>query len=180
MDFNTLQTDADSFAQVADLSIIGELAARQLDIIDEIDELEKNLAVAKDKLRQVAEVDLPEAMLSCGVSEFKTPTGARISVKPYYSASISDENKSSCMIWLKDHGHDDIIKNTVTLSFGKGEDDQARAAVETLAAVGYSPVNTKAVHPQTLKAFVKEQVEAGEDFPLELFKVYVGKRATIK
>jgi len=36
------------------------------------------------------------------------------------------------------------------------------------------------VHPQTLRAFVKERCEAGEDFPMELFGAWVGQRAVIK
>jgi hypothetical protein len=36
------------------------------------------------------------------------------------------------------------------------------------------------VHPQTLRAFVKERVEAGEEFPMELFGAWVGQRAVIK
>ena len=36
-----------------------------------------------------------------------------------------------------------------------------------------------AVHPQTLRAFVKERVEEGDDFPMELFGAYVGQRAVI-
>jgi hypothetical protein len=36
------------------------------------------------------------------------------------------------------------------------------------------------VHPQTLAAFVKEQVESGADFPLDVFNVYIGQIAKIK
>jgi hypothetical protein len=33
----------------------------------------------------------------------------------------------------------------------------------------------------TLKAFVKEQIESGNaDFPLDTFKVFIGKKCTIK
>jgi len=36
------------------------------------------------------------------------------------------------------------------------------------------------VEPMTLKAFVKEQIERGNDLPLDLFGVFVGQRAKIK
>jgi hypothetical protein len=32
----------------------------------------------------------------------------------------------------------------------------------------------------TLKAWVKEQVERGNEFPSDLFGVYIGQKATIK
>jgi len=45
---------------------------------------------------------------------------------------------------------------------------------------GYDAHTKTEVHPQTLRAFIKERVEAGEEFPMELFGAWVGQRATIK
>ena len=36
------------------------------------------------------------------------------------------------------------------------------------------------IHSQTLRAFVRERVEAGDEFPMDLFGAYVGQRAVIK
>ena len=36
------------------------------------------------------------------------------------------------------------------------------------------------IEPQTLKAWVKERMEAGEEFPMELFGAFIGQRAIIK
>jgi hypothetical protein len=36
------------------------------------------------------------------------------------------------------------------------------------------------VEPSTLKAWVRERVERGEQFPMELFGAYIGKKASIK
>ena len=45
---------------------------------------------------------------------------------------------------------------------------------------GYFAEQKTDIHPQTLRAFVKERVENGDDFPMELFGAYVGQRAIIK
>ena len=45
---------------------------------------------------------------------------------------------------------------------------------------GYLPDQKKEVHPQTLKAFVKEQLQKGQAVPMDLFGVFTGHRATIK
>ena len=37
----------------------------------------------------------------------------------------------------------------------------------------------KWVEPMTLKAFVREQVEQGNDLPHDLFNVFIGEKATI-
>ena len=40
--------------------------------------------------------------------------------------------------------------------------------------------NKKAVHPSTLKAFVKEQIERGKSLPLDILGVYVGQKSEIR
>ena len=41
-------------------------------------------------------------------------------------------------------------------------------------------VDAMAVHPQTLNAFIKEQITGGNDIPSDIFGIYVGSRANIK
>ena len=41
------------------------------------------------------------------------------------------------------------------------------------------PDQKETVHAMTLRAFIKERVESGDDFPMELFGAYVGQRAII-
>jgi len=45
---------------------------------------------------------------------------------------------------------------------------------------GFSPEQKRDIHPQTLKAFVRDQVESGNEFPMDVFGAYVGQRANIK
>ena len=75
---------------------------------------------------------------------------------------------------------DDIIKNTVMCQFGRGEDDRAKGFAEFAAENGFAPEQKTEIHSQTLRAFVKERIEKGDAFPMELFGAYVGQRATIK
>ena len=71
----------------------------------------------------------------------------------------------------------------MTLSFGQGEDVIAKELVELLGSKGHLPEQKAAVHPSTLKAFVKEQIESGNgEFDQEIqkkFSVYQGKRTKI-
>ena len=55
------------------------------------------------------------------------------------------------------------------------------SAFQALASQqGYAAEQKTEIHPQTLRAFVKERVENGDDFPMELFGAWVGQRAVIK
>jgi hypothetical protein len=84
------------------------------------------------------------------------------------------------MSWLVDNNHGSLIKNEVTLKFGKDEDEKAAATVESLKQQGLSPSQKQGVHPQTLNAFIKEQITSGKDIPSDIFGIYVGSRANIK
>jgi hypothetical protein len=52
--------------------------------------------------------------------------------------------------------------------------------MEMLSMSGFPVEQAEKVEPMTLKAWVKERVEKGSDFPSELFGVYIGQKATIK
>ena len=90
------------------------------------------------------------------------------------------DNRPKAYEWLRDNGYDDIIKNNVSVSFGRGEDDLANAFKAVAEKEGYVPQQDTSIHAGTLKAFVRERIEAGDEFPMELFGAYVGQRAFIK
>jgi hypothetical protein len=71
------------------------------------------------------------------------------------------------MIGLRDNGLDDIIKNDVVLSFGRGEDDTANKVMLDLENKGFHPESKTHIHAMTLKAFVKERVESGKPIDLD-------------
>ena len=68
----------------------------------------------------------------------------------------------------------------MSCTFGRGEDDTAVQFISVAERNGFTPQQKTDVHPQTLKAWVRERVENGESFPMELFGAYIGQRATIK
>ena len=103
-----------------------------------------------------------------------------VKVAQTYGASILVENRPKAYDWLRENGYDDIIKNTVMCQFGRGEDDRAKGFAEFAAENGFAPEQKTEIHSQTLRAFVKERIEKGDAFPMELFGAYVGQRATIK
>ena len=71
-------------------------------------------------------------------------------------------------------------KKALACQCGRGEDDRAAAFAAFAQTQGYLPEQKTAVHPQTLRAFVKERCEEGDAFPMELFGAWIGQRAVIK
>jgi len=106
--------------------------------------------------------------------------GSSIEVKAFYSASISEARRAEAFEWLRNNNFGDLIKNTVSVRFGRGEEQLCQRAMEMLSMSGFPVEQAEKVEPMTLKAWVKERVEKGSDFPSELFGVYIGQKATIK
>ena len=162
------------------LGKISTLAERYTDLDEEIKNVEARLKSLKEMARDIAEKQLPEAMAEIGVAKFTLTDGSEVTVKPYYSAKISDDKREECFTWLEEHGHEALIKEEVVLTFNRGEHEKAEEFKAQLEEQGMEFSGKMGVHSQTLTAFVKEQVESGAEFPLELFNVYIGQIAKVK
>ena len=163
-----------------DLGNISDLGRRLAELEEKIQLEEEHLKTLKAEHRKVSEDLLPNKLRELGVSEFKLADGTSMSIQQYYSARITPENREVCFHWLENNGLGDIIKNTVSANFGRGEDEAASQLMTQLEGDGHSLVQKKWVEPMTLKAVVKEQVEKGNDLPLETFNVYIGQKIKVK
>lgn len=173
---------ADSQSTLSDdaLKKISRLAEALIDKEEEIKEAETRLKLMKEQLKDIAEKQLPDAMAEVGMAKFALTDGSEVSVKPYYSAKIGDDKREECFMWLQDHGHEALIKDEVSITFNRGEHEKAEEFKSQLDQQGLEYNGKMGVHPQTLTAFVREQVESGAEFPLELFNVYIGQIAKVK
>ena len=66
-----------------------------------------------------------------------------------------------------------------TVTFSRGEDNKAQQYAVLAKGQGYEPVQKIGVHPQTLKAVVRERVESGQNIPTDLFNTFVGNQTKI-
>ena len=173
-DAKALQVDNNSLRAVADL---GKQAQK---IQLEIDDLETTMKERKESLNSLLEVKIPEACQEIGLLKFSMDDGSEIEIKQFYSASITAEKEAEAHAWLRDHGYDDIIKNIVSVQFGRKEDAKAGETLELLRREGLLPEQVAKVHPQTLKGWVREMIEQGVHFPMDVFGAYTGFKANIK
>jgi len=163
----------------ASLKALSEKSNQLQKLDDAIKEAEQTLGQLKAEYRELSEVDIPSMLSELGLSEITLKDGNKISTSTYYSARISEDKREEAFQWLNNNGFGDIVKNTVSVSFGREEDDSARKLVDSLEDNGYATAQKKWVEPMTLKAFVREQVEKGSDLPLETFNVYIGQKTRI-
>jgi hypothetical protein len=175
----TLATSVEKLDQQG-LTSVAALARKIRDTEERIEDLENKLKAEKKMLLKLTDEDMPAMLAEIGISSFSLDDGSQVEVKQTYGASILVENRPAAYEWLRENGYDDIIKNSVICQFGRGEDDQASAFAAFAQQQGYVPEQKTEIHPQTLRAFVKERVEEGDAFPMELFGAWVGQRAVIK
>ena len=163
-----------------ELSIVSALANKQLQLATEVANLEAELKAKKEEFRTTSEQELPDAMQAAGLTQIKLSTGENITINEFYNAHISKANQEIAYNWLMKNGHEGLIKNEVSLKFGREESEVVEQTVSALQSRGLSPEVRQSVHPSTLKAFVKEQFTSGNDIPTEPFGIYIGTKAFIK
>ena len=89
----------------------------------QIEKCEANLADLKKDEKILATNEIPKAMAEAGVTMLKLYDGSTVEVKPIYSARMpSDSRKQEAFEWLRENGAGDLIKNIVSLNFGRAED----------------------------------------------------------
>ena len=155
---------------------IKEMQAIQKDI----EQNEEYLKQKKKDLEQISGEVIPTMLTEMGLSYLKLADGSSVEVKTNYSATITQANKEKAFNWLRENGLGDIIKNELTVSFGRNEDNKAAAYADLAKGQGYQPTQKLKVEPMTLKALVRERIEAGKPVPTEIFSVFIGNKTTIK
>ena len=157
------------------------------DQVEKLDAMQKQLEIQeealKEKKKQIEHLSgevIPTMMAEMGLSHLKLMDGSSVDVKPFYSANITVANKEKAFKWLRDNGLGDIIKNEISVSFGRNEENKAADYASLAQERGFQPTQKLKVEPMTLKALVRERTEAGKDMPTELFNIFVGNKTTIK
>jgi hypothetical protein len=141
---------------------------------------EENIKNTKKEFEHISGEVIPTMMAEMGLSHLKLMDGSSVDVKPNYSANITIANKEAAFNWLRNNGLGDIIKNEILVSFGRNEDNKAADYAALAQERGFQPTQKLKVEPMTLKALVRERIEAGKDMPTELFNIFVGNKTTIK
>ena len=155
---------------------IKEMQAIQKDI----EQNEKYLKQRKQDLEQVSGEAIPTMLTEMGLSYLKLADGSSVEVKTNYSATITLANKEKAFNWLRENGLGDIIKNELTVSFGRNEDNKAAEYAELAKGQGYQPTQKMKVESWTLKALVRERIEGGRPLPMDVFGVFIENKTTIK
>tara|TARA_Y100000004_G_scaffold48291_1_gene53218 strand:+ start:578 stop:1153 length:576 start_codon:yes stop_codon:yes gene_type:complete len=174
---NFREDKVDQMKTVANPNELANKVQQLKDLEDEIANAEDSVKKLKEKANILSQFEIPQMMEEMNIKKLKLKDGETVEVSNFYSASIVDQD--AAFKWLRENGRGDIIKNDITVTFGRGEDNKAAQYAVLAKGQGYEPVQKVGVHPQTLKGVVRECNESGIELP-DCFKTYVGNRTNIK
>ena len=172
----------DAPQQVDELENVRSLSNYVIDLQKlegEITKEESLLKQKKERADKISSEVIPEIMESMKLKTLKLQDGSAIEVKEIYSATIPVANRESAYQWLRENDLGDLIKNEITVSFGRGEDAKASEYTSLAESKGYQPSQKLKVEPMTLKALYRERVEAKQDLPSEHFNLFKGNKTKI-
>ena len=148
---------------------------------DEISDLEEQLKKKKEEADFISSSVIPELLAEQGLSEIKLADGSKVSVKKEFRATVpkDDTKRENALLWLRTNGLGDIIKNNVSVTFGKGEDNKAQQLLDLAAENGFEPEQKSDVAWATLSALFRERIESGLDMPSEVFSTWIKDKTKI-
>ena len=146
---------------------------------DQIKNAEDSVSKLKEKQKTLSQFEIPTMMEEMHITKLKLKDGESVEIKKIYGASIPVDKQQEAFTWLRDHDLGDIIKNDITVTFGRGEDNKASEYASLAQGQGFEPVQKIGVHPQTLKAVVRERLESGQEMPSDIIKTYAGNSTKI-
>ena len=177
---NFEEDQAKVITKTDNIQSLADQVERLENLNQEVKKDEEDLKQKKKNLEYISGEVIPTMMSEMGLSHLKLMDGSSVDVKPNYSANITIANRDAAFKWLRDNGLGDIIKNEISVSFGRNEDNKAADYAVLAQERGFQPTQKLKVEPMTLKALVRERIEAGKEMPTELFNVFVGNKTTIK
>ena len=161
IDFETDQ--AKVITKTENIQSLADQVERLENLNQEVKKDEEDLKQKKKNLEHISGEVIPTMMAEMGLSHLKLMDGSSVDVKPNYSASITIANREAAFNWLRNNGLGDIIKNEILVSFGRNEDNKAADYAALAQERGFQPTQKLKVEPMTLKALVRERIEAGRN-----------------
>jgi hypothetical protein len=174
--------DLISEANLRRLGEVSRLIEERDQLCNDLERLAKLSEAATARVREIEGVRIPEIFESVGLSEVQLHDGSRVSVKLDWAAGLTERTAPAGFAWLREHGHDGLITREFKVVFKRNQQDEARKFLRILRDQRVTYKDKESVNPQTLKAFVREQLK-GEDaasFPRETFNVFEIKSTVIK
>ena len=174
-----LEQDKQEVIEKTDIQQLSSYCLELQALEDDIAAKEEELNKQKEQADKIASEIIPTMLAEQGLSSLKLADGSAVEVGKSYSCTVKKDNIESAYKWLRENGLGDLIKNEISVQFGKGEDNKAEQLLDLAVSNGYEPQQKSKVEPMTLKALYRERIEAGLDMPSDSFHLFVKDKTKI-
>ena len=173
--------DSKDLLDNVEVTTVADECVKLKKIEDEIAAIEEQLKKKKAEGDDISSRVIPELLAEQGLSEIKLADGSAVTVKKEFRCTLpKDETKrEQAYKWLRDQGLEDIIKNNIFVTFGKGEDNKAKQLLDLAAENGFEPQQKSDVSWNTLTALFRERIESGLDMPSDVFSTWIKDKTKI-
>ena len=175
-----LRQDAPDQIDVSDPAKLSEEIEKLKSIQSQISEAESKIKELKEQEKTQSCVVIPKLMKDMKYETVRHTDGSEITIKQIFSATIKADKKAEAYNWLRNNGLGDIVKNDITVTFGRGEENKAMAYATLAKGQGFEPSQKESVHPSTLKVVMEEYKAKGNSIPEDLFWTFDGSQTKIK
>ena len=174
-----LERDQQEIIEKTDIKTLSHYCLQLQNYEDQIENLEKDIKDIKEQADKISSEIIPNMLAEQGLSSLKLADGSAVEVRKSYSCTIKKDGTDAAYQWLRENGLEDLIKNEVFVTFGKGEDNKAEQLLGLAEQEGFEPQQKSKVEPMTLKALYRERIEAGLDMPSDTFNLFVKDQTKI-
>jgi hypothetical protein len=168
---------------VATLENVMVFANRLQEVEREVDALDQYKKTLTEEIKDIEETKLPQILEILGMPWFGLKDGSKVEIKPTFQGSLVSEDlvqRQLQLDWLVANDGQDLIKNAYTITFGKGQDAEAKALRDMLVEFGFDFEVKESVHAGSLGSFIKEKMTNGDEVPLSALKWRFFQKANIK
>lgn len=123
---------------------------------------EEEFESAKSKVLQLRTQALPQLLDEAGIPGLDLDESTRVERDTEIYCSISKDNQQAAAKWLRENNLGSVVKENILIPIDKGDTERVKRITKLLISSKISFAELSTVHPQTLKALVKERLADGK------------------
>ena len=177
----TINLRADAPAQVTQTE--PEKLSQQIktlqDIQQEIDNHKNKIKELEEREKHFSQTVIPDMMLAMNLKTMKLRDGSELEIDNRFFATALAPKRAEAYQWLRENGLGNIVKNEITVRFGKDEDNKAMQYATLARGQGYEPEQKVSVNAGTLRVALRDLHERGGQIPSEYFSTFDGYQTKI-
>jgi len=174
-----LRADAPSQVTQTEPEKLSQQIKTLQDIQQEIDNHKSKIKELEDREKHFSQVVIPDLMNAMNLKTMKLKDGSEIEISNKFFASALAAKRPEAYQWLRENGLGNIVKNEITVRFGKDEDNKATQYATLARGQGYEPEQKVSVNAGTLRVALRDLHERGGQIPSEYFSTFAGYRTKI-